>query len=144
MPACDICVASRSTMVNDIEDAVSKLNAKARKAVYLTMIVDKDFISQDILRYIGRDSVGFPNYIYAVNILHRQGYHAAVNFMDSRSCAVSSVQHTEQDIIQAVQWSVGKLNDNEICLLKQYIAEHRNQVAVHPPRRRWAFVSWEK
>ncbi|TCP95371.1 methyltransferase family protein [Cricetibacter osteomyelitidis] len=145
IPECDICVASRSTMVNDIEDAIYKLNSKARKAVYLTMTVDKDFISQDILRYIGRDSVGFPSYIYAVNILHQQGYRATVNFMDTHSCMTPAPQKVDvQDFIRSVQWSIGELNNKEIALLQQYFTKHQNNLIVRPPQRIWAFVSWQK
>ncbi|EJS88296.1 hypothetical protein AAUPMC_13711, partial [Pasteurella multocida subsp. multocida str. Anand1_cattle] len=64
-------MSSRSSMVADLDDAIDKLNAKAKKAVYMTMIVEKDFIARDILQYIGRDSVGFPNYMYALNLLHQ-------------------------------------------------------------------------
>ena len=61
VPQCDIAVASRSTMVNDMEDALNKLNAKARRHVYTTHTVDRHFIASDIMDCIGRRAVDFPN-----------------------------------------------------------------------------------
>ncbi len=143
---CDICVSSRSSMVADLQGALDKLNAKAKKAVYMTMTVDKDFIDRDVLRFIGRDGVGFPNYIYAVNLLYQQGYAVSVNFLE-RGCGVPkpATDFSETDFIRSVKWSIGSdLSWAEIHKLKVYYAQHQSRLVHTPTQRRWAFLSWEK
>ncbi|WP_439291386.1 class I SAM-dependent methyltransferase [Lonepinella koalarum] len=150
VPECDVCVSSRSSMVNDLQSALDKLNAKAQKAVYMTMTVDKDFIDRDILRFIDRDGVGFPNYIYAVNMLYQQGYQVKVDFLESGcglvepQCEKSAVI-SEQDFIRTVKWSIGSnLSEVEMAKLKDYYQQHQGKVNVRPAMKKWAFLSWEK
>lgn len=144
VPQCDVCVSSRSSMVEDLDLAIDKLNAKAKKAVYMTMIVEKDFIARDILQYIGRDSVGFPNYMYALNLLHQKGYYAAVDFITAECHLVEPKKIDEQAFIQSVQWSIGTLNAQEIEKLKEYYHSHPNLTSARGEFKTWAFVSWKK
>ena len=144
IPPCDICVSSRSSMVGDLQAALNKLNAKARKAVYMTMTVDKDFIDRDVLRYIGRDGIGFPCYIYAVNMLYQQGYRVSVDFMDSGNM-IQPMAFNEEDFIRSVQWSIGSdLSETEIRKLKDYFQQNQTLITHRPTHRSWAFLSWEK
>ncbi|MDO5054287.1 MAG: methyltransferase domain-containing protein [Pasteurella oralis] len=144
VPECDICVSSRSSMVADLDQAIDKLNAKAKKAVYMTMIVEKDFIARDILQYIGRDSVGFPNYMYALNLLHQKGYYASVDFITAECGLVQPEKMDEQSFIQSVQWSIGELSEQEIAKLKDYYTKHPNLTSVRGDFKIWAFVGWKK
>ena len=146
VPECDICVSSRSSMVNDLQASLDKLNAKAKKAVYMSMTVDKDFLDRDMLKFIGRDGVGFPNYIYAVNMLYQQGYRVKVDFLNS-GCGMTapSAVNSEEDFLRTVKWSIGSdLTDLEIRKLKDYFAHNQGQTLVRPAQRNWAFLSWKK
>lgn len=146
VPECDICVSSRSSMVNDLQSALDKLNRKARKAVYMTMTVDKDFIKRDVLRFIQRDGIGFPNYIYAVNMLYQQGYQVSVDFLRSGGL-VQKEHHTvsEQDFIRSVKWSIGNnLSETELRKLKDYYQQNQTEIQAYPVSRSWAFLSWKK
>lgn len=144
VPQCDICVSSRSSMVEDLADALDKLNAKAKRAVYMTMTVEKEFIQRDVLRAIGRDSVGFPSYIYAVNLLHQQGYHAKVDFIQSNSSMSPPAISDEHAFIAAVQWSIGQLTADETALLQDYFHTQQHKLSPRSNKRQWAFLSWEK
>lgn len=146
IPVCDICVSSRSSMVNDLQLALDKLNEKARKAVYMTMTVDKDFIDREILRFIGRDNVGFPSYIYAVNMLYQQGYKVSVDFLQS-GCGMIQGENelSEEDFIRSVKWSIGSdLTHTELRKLKDYFSQNTEHLTVRPTHRQWAFLSWHK
>lgn len=145
VPECDICVSSRSSMVNDLADALHKLNSKAKRAVYMTMTVEKDFIAIDILRSIRRDSIGFPSYIYALNLLHQQGYQVKVDFIQScyGMTQVPADEWNEEAFIRSVAWSIGQLNEQEIAKLKRYFAEQHPR-SSYLPQRQWAFLSWQK
>lgn len=145
VPECDICVSSRSSMVNDLQAALDKLNAKAKKTVYMTMTVDKDFIDRNVLKFIGRDGVGFPNYIYAVNMLYQQGFRVKVDFLDNGCGMTPSAVISEEDFIRSVKWSVGSnLTDVEIRKLKDYFTQNEGQTLLRPAQRSWAFLSWSK
>ncbi|WP_386688681.1 class I SAM-dependent methyltransferase [Lonepinella sp. MS14437] len=150
VPVCDICVSSRSSMVNDLQAALDKLNAKAKKAVYMTMTVDKDFVDRKVLKFIHREGIGFPNYIYAVNMLYQQGYQVKVDFLDGgfglfEPQTEKSAVISEQDFIRTVKWSIGSnLSEVEIAKLKDYYHQHKGNVNVRPAMKRWAFLSWKK
>ncbi|MGQ0286601.1 class I SAM-dependent methyltransferase [Pasteurellaceae bacterium 22721_9_1] len=145
IPECDVCVSSRSSMIGDLQAGLNKLNAKAKRAVYMSMTVDKDFIDREILRYIGRDGVGFPNYIYAVNMLYQQGYRVSVDFINNGCGMVNPEQLTLQDFIHSVKWSIGSnLSETEIKKLKDYFEQNKQQLNLRPTQRAWAFLSWHK
>lgn len=76
LPRCDIAVASRSTLVADMRQAMSKLNNQARLRVYTTHLVSTSFVSPAIQRAAGREVIELPNYIFALNVL----YHIARRF----------------------------------------------------------------
>lgn len=144
VPECDICVSSRSSMVNDIESALAKLNSKAKQAVYMTMTVEKDFISREILRAIGRDDIGFPTYIYAINLLYQQGYRVSVDFIETQNCSNKILTMDELSFIEAVQWSIGTLNEEEVDRLKHYYQSNQSKLfSAQPMQRAWAFIHWK-
>lgn len=144
IPECDVCVSSRSSMVNDLQSSLNKLNSKAKKAVYMTMTVDKDFIHRDVLKFIGRDGVGFPNYIYAVNMLYQQGYRVSVDFIENSCGLIEPTDITEQDFIRSVKWSIGSdLSDVEIRKLQDFYHQNKGEIDVRPSKA-WAYLSWKK
>lgn len=84
VPVCDIAVASRSTAVMDMADALRKLNAKARKRVYLTSLVGGVFGDAAQLAANGQAvPPPLPDHIYIVNILHAMGIQAHVDFIEA-------------------------------------------------------------
>lgn len=142
IPACDICVSSRSSMVEDLESALNKINAKTKRTAYLTMTVEQDFITSDVLHCINRKSRGFPNYIYAVNILHQQGYKVKVDFVNAPHNPTKNTSLNLEDFIQMVSWSVGQLTEEEVNSLTEYY-KNNNHKALQT-NNSWAFLSWSK
>ncbi|TDQ59004.1 methyltransferase family protein [Mesocricetibacter intestinalis] len=143
IPQCDICVSSRSSMVGDLQSALDKLNSKAKKAVYMTMRVDKDFSLRRLLRQIGRDKIAFPSYIYAVNMLYQQGYRVNVNFIEDAT-PNKPLELSSEDFIQSVKSLVdSELNEWEIHKLQDYYRTH-SQSLSRSPRQHWALLSWRK
>lgn len=86
LPQCDIAVASRSTLVADMRQAMTKLNNQARLRVYTTHLVSSSFVSPTIQRALGREVIELPNYIYALNVLYQMGIHAHVDFIRGPNC----------------------------------------------------------
>ena len=128
-------------MVNDIEDALAKLNAKARRHVYTTHTVDRHFIASDIMSCIGRTVVGFTNYIYTVNLLAKMGYHPCVDFLTTKLCKKDLPGF--EAFVDSIRWSIGELSAEETASLKDYFDDRQQRgIPLTPTSRTWAFVSW--
>lgn len=141
VPQADIVIASRSTLVGNLADAVEKIIAKAKKRVYLTAIVDKHFLDERIFSAIGRSALGFPTYIYLLNDLYQRGIEAEVRFIEG--CA-GQFEGDYDALETAVEFSLGALNQQE----KQKLAEwYQYCQATHSPikqgQRKWAMLSWK-
>ena len=60
VPVCDVVAASRSTQVADLAVALAKLNAHARRRVYLTHLAGGRFLDAEVLKALGRDDEPLP------------------------------------------------------------------------------------
>lgn len=141
IPMVDIIVVSRAMSITNLEQAISKLNKYAKQRVYTTHAIDRHFIAEDIMDAIGRDDIGQPNYIYAVNILAQKGYKPRVDFIET---ALDKPQPADfESFLLSVQWSLTDLTEIEIAKLKVYYA---TRVAKGQPvtrtTRTWAFIWW--
>lgn len=141
VPQCDIVVASRSTTVEDIAPALARLNDKARLRVYLTHLVGGHFTDPAIQDVIGRRTPSVPDYIYLLNILHRMGIHARVDYIAHENRLADAVDF--DDFARRVGWSLGELADDEMSRLRTWY-EHATPQERQGQPMRWAFISWEK
>ncbi|QUN05373.1 class I SAM-dependent methyltransferase [Shewanella yunxiaonensis] len=143
IPECDIAVASRSTLVADLQQALIKLNNKARLRVYTTHTVATSFVDVAVQRAVGRPVVELPNYIFAVNILYQLGIHPKVDYIRGPNCQ-NKTESFEQ-FSESVSWSLGTLDDTELQRLFDFYQQKKRmgQVIV-PPSRDWALVYWDK
>ena len=112
LPQCDIAVASRSTLVADMRQAMTKLNNQARLRVYTTHLVSSSFVSPTIQRALGREVIELPNYIYALNVLYQMGIHAHVDFIRGPNCQQDNSTWTR--FLENVRWSMGELSADEV------------------------------
>ncbi|MDO4627472.1 MAG: methyltransferase domain-containing protein [Pasteurellaceae bacterium] len=142
VPKCDIAVSSRSSMVGDLQQALNKLNAKARKAVYMTMTVDHQWDYAEIMYVIGRTGLNFPSYIYALNLLYQQGYLVNVDFIP-RNNILSTKPLSVDELLKSVQYRVGStLTNNEVQKLQAYYQQNQQDLAEQ--QAYWAFLHWKK
>ncbi|MTH47145.1 class I SAM-dependent methyltransferase [Intestinirhabdus alba] len=139
LPRCDIAVASRSTLVSDMREAMSKLNRQARLRVYTTHLVSTTFISPAIQRAAGRPVIELPNYIYALNVLYQMGIHAHVDFIRGNSCQRdnSSWERFEQN----VRWGLGDISEEERQRLYHWY-QQQDASRIAPATRDWALIWW--
>lgn len=144
----DICISSRSSMVSDIEDALNKLNQKARRAVYMSMRVDPEYINRALYQLLNRDHlVRFPSYIYAVNILYQQGYLVSVTFIDEadESSINTNSQLSQTEFISHAESVISDLTDFERELLLEYYANNvGNLLKINRNTQVWALLHWYK
>lgn len=140
LPCCDIAVASRSTLVADMRDAMTKLNGQARLRVYTTHLVSSSFVSPAIQRALGREMVELPNYIYAINVLYQMGIHPRVDYIRGKNCQQDN--STWARFEENVRWSMGELSAEERDRLHHwYQLQDAGQIA--PASRDWALISWD-
>jgi SAM-dependent methyltransferase len=146
VPACDLVVASRSTAVMDLDAALKKLDAKARRRVCLTSPVGGRFIPPEIFEALGRPPPpprpAPPDYIYVLNLLHRMGRRPKVSFIANTS---QFAEPRDGDaLVRALSFSLGELTAEE----KRRLMAWRETLPADQWRFRggpshWAFIAWE-
>lgn len=143
VPACDIVVASRSTNVPDMAEALAKLDAKARRRAYLTHQVDRRQFDPGALEALGRKLLPPPDYIYIVNILHAMGIHPRLDYLESEQRLAPAADFEEY--ARRIAWSLGELAPDELTRLRAWYERARpGQDAAGARHMRWAFISWDK
>lgn len=138
IPNCDISVASRSTLVSDLATSLIKLNNITNKRVYTTHTVNPTFIKPEIIEAINRPIIEKPTYIYAVNILNRLGLRPEISYITSN--INDKLPQNFAEFKNEVEWSLGKLDSNEVIDLKAYYNE--NEISDFKCTNDWAIVSW--
>lgn len=82
VPECDIVVASRSSMVPDMAQALAKMTGHARQRCYMTHRVGNHSAGASDARVSERQHLAFPDYIYIVNILYGMGLNPRLDYID--------------------------------------------------------------
>lgn len=142
VPNADLVIASRSMEVKDMEEALTKLNAKANKKVVVSYKVGGSFVSQEILDVLKRDIIKKPDYIFLVNILYSMGINASVNFV--RSEGRGTIYTSKEKFIESVSWSIGDLTSAEVDSLKYYYDNLDKNKRIDEDFVYWAIISWDK
>jgi SAM-dependent methyltransferase len=144
--SCDIAIASRSLSVDDMEDAIAKLNNAARMGVYISTVVGDGPFDRGIFGVIGRELIQAVDYIYLYNLLYQMGIHANISFIKEETT------RTFDDIEAAAQyftWMLNEITPGEMRKLRRYI---RNNMAMKSGKKlfeykrgtKWAVIWWHK
>ncbi|MGQ9751611.1 MAG: class I SAM-dependent methyltransferase [Thermoanaerobaculaceae bacterium] len=141
VPVCDIVTASRSTAVMDMADALAKLDAKARRRVYLTNMVGGRFIDPEIAELLGHSRPPLPDYIYIVNILYRMGRHPRLDYIESNNRLAGA--ESLDAFLRKVASSVGELSEVQRARLAEWYAANPERARQGGKPFRWAFISWD-
>ena len=141
VPACDLVLASRSTLVRDMEDALARLDAKAKRRVCLTSLVGGRFVRGDVLALLGRERPAYPGYVYILNILHRMGRHPRLDYI--RAGRRPDERQGLDQLVRRVEFSLGALSEDERRRLEAWYREDPDRAERGREPYRWAFVSWE-
>ncbi len=140
VPEVDVVVASRSTLVGDLDGMIERLNAKARSRVVITAITEPHFFDEGIFDAIGRDKVGFPTYIYTVNRLYQMGIECEVRFIENPPMPFKG---TFEELAQSLGFSIGALTTEELAKLKVFYDERMaTNTVIRQGQSRWAMLSW--
>ena len=141
IPVCDIVVASRSTLVEDLGDALSKLHNHARRRVYLSYLTGGFFVDRSIARLLGRDGRAHPDYMYILNILHTMGVTPRLDYID----VPGPLAGTENfdDFAQKVTRALGELDETDCQALQHWYDADAGRACRGGALMRWAFIWWE-
>lgn len=140
VPVCDIVVASRSSMVPDMELALRKMTAHARQRCYMTHLAGGHFGDASVATAMGRQQRAFPDYIYIINILYGMGLHPCLDYIElpGRLAGTSSFD----EFVQKVAWSFGELSENETQRLQEWYDADPVRARQGGDPMRWAFIAW--
>lgn len=103
VPQCDVVVASRSTLVEDMGQALMKLEAHAKRHVYLTYPANVDFGSLTSVDAQQSPELATPSYLYILAILHQMGRRAQLRFLNNHS---SQLAGTKQADWALIDWEI--------------------------------------
>lgn len=141
LPVCDLVVASRSTTVMDMADALQKLDSKARRRVYLTNLVGGSFIDRGLLSAMGRQDKTFPDYIYILNILYQMGRQPRLDYIEARGRLAGTENFAE--FLAKARFSLGEITTDEAARMAAWYDADALRAARGGEGFKWAFISWE-
>lgn len=145
VPVCDVVLASRCMEVSNLAQTLAKLDAHAKQAVYMSFKVGPSFLSEDLLREIGREITPRPDYIYVLNILYQMGILASVEFIIPPAGQGCCEGPTIKEYVEAISWSLDGISDEEVKKAKSYYKKCEKEGVVPALRdNRWALISWQK
>lgn len=143
VPMCDVTVVSRATMVPDMEDALTKINSKTRLRAYVTSTTDPHFFNEGLAACLGRQTVGFPNFIYIVNILTQMGYLPCVDYIRTFICPAIKPQTPFDAFVESLSWTAGDFTQWDLDRLKVYFDRRYYGKPIEDfLTKTWALVSW--
>lgn len=163
----DVCMASRSIAVEDIEEALLRLNSVARRRVCITLATGSSPRTDErILADLGLDHALGRDYLYAFNILIANGIYPEVSYIRSeRADTFESFEDAHENLSKMINDSSTFAPEEErtraIVRLRGWLEGNlvenpragqldRKGVPEKPFRLRnprvitWAFIAWNK
>ena len=142
----DVAIASRSMVGDDLRASILKLDAVARRRVYIVTIVGDGPFDRRAFDAIGRPLTVGPDYIYNYNLLYQMGMLANVAFIEERR---NRTFRNHEEAFASMQWIFDDLTRQEEEKLREYIETHLVYrfgfwTFSHDHVVRWAVIWWEK
>lgn len=142
--SCDVAIASRSLLVDDLRGALLKLHRIARRKVFVTAPVGEGPVDRRVFDAVGRPWVAGPDYIYPYNVLHDLGIPATIAFVqvpDTRWYA------SGDDAFEGLLRTLPEPSAAEVARLRAWLDQTlvAGAEGVRLPSARtvrWAVLSW--
>ncbi len=143
----DICIACRSLSVNNLKEALAKLNNYATRAVYVVDRINPTPFDNGAFEAINRPFRSGPDYIYTLNTLYSMGIHPSVNII---SLGLETHFNDMAAALESYRWMFKNLTEEEEHILTGYITANSRTSTngglilkkSHP--QRWALIWWGK
>ena len=140
VPVCDILIASRSALVDDLDAILEKINRHTRLRAYMTQLAGGHFIDPAITRLLGRELHALPDHIYTLNLLHQRGIHAHLDYIEVPGRLAGST--TFEGFAGKVGFALGPLNETELSALADWYRADPERAHQGGAPMRWALLSW--
>lgn len=142
----DVAIASRSMVADDLQASILKLDAVARKRVYIVSVVGDGPYDRSLFEAAGRPLNSNPDYIYNYNMLYQMGILANVAFIEEKR---HRTFNNPEEAVASMQWMFDELNSREEEKLAAYFKEHQvfrfgSWGVSYDKLIRWAVMWWEK
>jgi len=142
----DVAIASRSMVTDDQQASIMKLNAAARKCVYIVTVVGDGPHDRRLFDAVGRPLTPCPDYIYSYNMLYQMGILANVAFIDETR---NRTYNSPEEAVASMHWMFDELSSREEEKLTAYFKEHLvfrfgSWRLSYDKLVRWAVMWWEK
>ncbi len=141
VPKADVVLASRSTLVPDLDAMIAKLHGHCLDRVVVTATTDAHFFDDAIFKAIGReDDPGFPTYLYLVNRLHQMGIQCEIHFIENPPMSFTG---PVEKLVDMVRFSLGHLTKAEEKALVAFYNEYQaTKTPIRQGQRAWAVLTW--
>ncbi len=142
----DVAIASRSLIVDDLREAVLKLQSHASKHVYISTLVDDGPYDRTILGAVGRECYLGADYIVVYNLLRQMDIYANVAFTVNRE---ENSYRDVEDAVSSMRWMIYEMTPEE----EERLRDHLKDCLVRDGDRwklpycrvvRWAVLWWDK
>ena len=140
VPVCDIAIASRSTAVEDLDAALSKLERHARLRVYLTTPAAASRLGPDLERVLEVEAPKSPDPLLLLGLLQRRGVHPRVDWIETPGRWAGCADF--DDLERRVAAVAGPLEARARTRLRAWHDADPARALRGEPMR-WAFVAWE-
>ncbi len=152
----DIAIASRSIATDDLERALLKLTAVARRRVCVTLTADfSPRVNAAFLKDLGLVVPAGEDFRYAFNILVDHGYMPEISYIESARTECFASREDARDHCQAMidrgaPFATSQQKEQAQARLDAWLDEHLvpaeddpKLLELLPPRKvTWAFLSW--
>ena len=143
----DICIASRSLSVNNLQAALHKLNTYANNYVFVVDRINPTPFDNGAFTALNRPFRSGPDYIYTINTLYSMDIHPCVDIISLKK----TVSFSSMDAaLESYRWMFKDLTLEEERKLKDYIqnnshTENKGEIIVNRSYpSRWALIWWKK
>ena len=143
----DLVLASRSMSVENLRQALVKLNHHARRFVFIADRISPTPFDPEVFAALGRPFNSGPDYIFTVNILYTMGIHPHITVLELDQN--SSFPNLE-DALRSYRWMIKDLTAAEELRLRAYLAEKSRPapdggICIRRSQPvRWALIWWQK
>ncbi|NTU89953.1 MAG: class I SAM-dependent methyltransferase [Actinobacteria bacterium] len=148
----DVVVASRSIAVADLEAALKKIDAMAKRRVCITVsATDSPRYDRILWDAIGRPAYQNHDYVYCMNILFSMDRRPELRYIDSFKVVEYA---TYEDAVASIRLPLHEMTPEEELLFGTYCKEHIVQTKNdgghliwtrnYRQYTSWAFISWNK
>ncbi len=142
----DICIASRSLSVPNLQAALAKLNYFANDSVFVVDRINPTPFDNGAFTALNRPFRSGPDYIYTINTLYSMDIHPCVDIISLDKTATFS---SMDDALESYRWMFKDLTEEEECKLEEYIQSNSSkgddgEITVNRSYpSRWALIWWK-